>query len=156
MRLVITALAAALVLAGCAQRGQSILDGGSLPLLPVVDGVVMPTASAAATPVGLLELYEVDASYAAAQRVALEYVRLRQCRKSEAASITNLCARRAVKVMIGDADRRLTNPAGTGVLDTYRVAVKAAPNVSHAADAAVVRQAISELRSVLVQYAGAN
>lgn len=143
------AIVLALALAGCAQRGQSVLEGGSVPLLPVVPGVAAPTVSA--LPVGIAELDQVELIYAAVQRVALEYVRLRQCRASEVASITNLCARRAVKVMIGNADRQISNRNETGVLDVYRAAVRAAPNVSHAADAVVVRQAIEALRSVLVQ-----
>ena len=58
-------------------------------------------------PVGLNQEYQVEAAVAVVRRSALAYFQLRQCRRSETASVTNACSRRAVKVQIQVVDRKL-------------------------------------------------
>ncbi len=125
--LAVAALAFALALAGC---GKSVDPGIQ-------------------SPAGLSALYEAQGLYASTQRIALEYVRLRQCRKSEQVSITNLCARRAVKVMIGEADK--TAVAALGALEA---AVNVDPASPHTSLSVAAKAAIDGLRSILTQYAG--
>lgn len=59
-------------------------------------------------PVGLNTEYQVEAAAYAARRATVEYFRLRQCRRTEVASLINRCSRYSIKVRLQTADRKLS------------------------------------------------
>jgi hypothetical protein len=135
MRKLAIALALTFTLTGCASLDftkKSIFDGGP--------SVVTRTEN----PLGLNEQYQIEAAIAAARRPALAYMRLRQCRKSEVASFSNICGYRSVKVKIQNADRKLQ-----AALLSVRKFVRDNPTVSGASVIASINTALADYRAEL-------
>jgi hypothetical protein len=129
MRRLALVLIAALSLGGCAG--------------PLADALRLATTSFA-NPVGLNEIYEIDAAYAGLERASLAYFALRQCRASETASLANPCSRYAVKVKLQAADRAVRK-----VLIPFRAFVKAHDTVQASDLIGPVRDAIASYRATL-------
>lgn len=124
-------IALALLLSGCA-LGKSIFQGGSSLTATVPN------------PVGLTVDYDIEAGVAAVRRVGLEAIRTRQCHRTEAPSVTNICVPRYVKVDIQNADARLIK-----VLKPFRAFVRDNPNVSAVSVAGDVYKAIKDYQNTL-------
>lgn len=88
-------------------------------------------------PASLNTQYEVESAVYAVRRGTVEYFRLRQCRKSEVASPTNLCSRYAIKVKLQAADLRVRN-----ALAAYR---------ANPAGITALRAAIADYQRVLAE-----
>lgn len=85
MRKIILSIALAVTLAGCA---ANIVNSEYNPLTRE-------------------RLYAAEASYVVANKAALAYRSLRQCRKSEVVTLTNICRRYATTLALQAASRRV-------------------------------------------------
>lgn len=141
MRKIAIVIVAALSLGGCAaldRLGESVLAGGKSFTAPIQN------------PVGRNERFEVEAFVLTARRSALSYMRLRQCRKSETASYSNLCARHAVKEKIRNAEFRLK-----AALAQFRQFMRENPTVSAWSAAGSLKIAVANYKAELAA-AGVN
>lgn len=132
MKKLVLALALALGLTGCAGDARSILSGGTSLTAPIQN------------PVGWNELYAVEGAYVIAARTALEYRRLRMCRRSETASITNLCARRSVLVTIQNYNLRARQ-----ALDAAYDFTRNNPTLNAFSAIAAAQQAVADFQTAL-------
>lgn len=137
-RSLVATIALALLLTGCAglsipglDSGRSVLQGGGSLTLPVNN------------PITREHVYALYASYATAQRVAVEYRRLPMCRASQSAMLSAPCARRAVLIKISETDR-VIGP----MLRSLRQFVRENDQVNAFRVASAVRGAIIELQTV--------
>lgn len=108
-----------------------------LPLLAACTTIENPLA-------GLNENYSIEASVASVRRVGLEVMRTRTCRRSETASVVNVCVRHSVKVQIRAAEIKLER-----VLVPYRNFVDNNQTISALSAAVAVRNAISDYQSAV-------
>lgn len=131
--LLVPIVVVSLSLSGCASLGEKFLN------LPT--GIL--TASVQ-NPIGLNESYEIEAAYATALTGARAYFRLRQCRASEAATISNPCARRSVKLKIQQSDRAIR-----AILVPFRQFVRENDMVSAGSLVGPLRAAITNIRNAV-------
>lgn len=134
----IALLATTIPLAGCLTLDQ--LTGGRYSLLTV--GIT--------NPIGPDQQYEIEGAVVVARRAAVEYFRLPQCRRTQVATVQNPCAKRSIKVMIQNADRKLQI-----VLVAYRRFVQDNPTVDAESAAQAVWNVLGELRATITS-AGVN
>lgn len=88
-------------------------------------------------------LYEIEAAVGVARISVLGYFSLRQCKKSEIVTTTNVCARRSVKVQLQIADRNLQF-----ALIEARQFIKNNPTIDPSEAFKAVRGALSLFQSI--------
>lgn len=128
--LILAAVIAATPLGGCAALDR--LSGGRLDLLTV--GIT--------NPIGTDQQYEIEGAVTVARRAAVEYFRLPQCRKTQAATLEVPCAKRSIKVQIQQADQKLEI-----VLKAYRKFVKDNPTITPTGAITAVWDVLGQLRA---------
>lgn len=94
-------------------------------------------------PVGANQQAAVEASWRTVLVASTTVLDTRQCRKSEAASLTNICVRRAVKVAIQGA----LNKGHTAMID-MRNFIHDNPTIDAITVITAAKNAISDLRTV--------
>lgn len=97
-------------------------------------------------PIGKNELATIEASYGVALSAAVAYRNLRLCKKDEATTVSNVCAKRDVILALQSADRKVM-----ASLQETRAFIKNYPTLDASAYLAAARSALIVFQTIQTQ-----
>lgn len=119
--------------------------GGCPGQLPPLVG---PIVNSQYNPITRERLYAAEASYKVANDAALAYRNLRQCRKSEVATLTNICRRYSTTLALQAASRKVN-----AAFVVARNCLRDSPNTVDCVSG--VESAVATFRSNVISATGA-